>query len=201
MHWEVWWSYLLYHLHKYGGCNDTQWPQTSPMTLNDLGQNTTNCIMRIRKKADHVMVAMFIATITWTPSLQILIMMTSSNGNIFHITGLFCGEFTGDQWIPRSKASNVELWCFLWSASEPQLSKQWKPNDFRHHRAQYDVIVMNTHSIAHQERWDIRCFFVSFRFKFTFCLIHCNAVYNIMLDCTTLFMPPDCIPSLNMTLF
>ena len=27
-------------------------------------------------------------------------MMTSSNGNIFHITGLMCREFTGYQWIP-----------------------------------------------------------------------------------------------------
>ena len=25
---------------------------------------------------------------------------------------------TGDQWIPRTKASNAELWCFLWSAPE-----------------------------------------------------------------------------------
>ena len=43
-------------------------------------------------------------------------MMTSSNGNIFRVTGHLCGEFTGPRWIPRSKASNAELWCFLWSA-------------------------------------------------------------------------------------
>ena len=29
-----------------------------------------------------------------------------------------CGEFTGDQWIPRTKASDGEFWYFLWSASE-----------------------------------------------------------------------------------
>ena len=29
-----------------------------------------------------------------------------------------CGEFTGPRWIPRTKASDAELWCFLWSASE-----------------------------------------------------------------------------------
>ena len=45
-------------------------------------------------------------------------MMTSSNGNIFRVTGHLCGEFTGPRWIPRTKASNAELWCFLWSASE-----------------------------------------------------------------------------------
>ena len=44
-----------------------------------------------------------------------LIMMTSSNGNIFRVTGHLCGEFTGDRWIPRTKASDAELWCFLWS--------------------------------------------------------------------------------------
>ena len=43
----------------------------------------------------------------------IQIMMTSSNGNIFRVTGLLCGEFTGDRWIPRTKANDAELGCFL----------------------------------------------------------------------------------------
>ena len=46
------------------------------------------------------------------------IMMTSSNGNIFRVTGPLCGEFTGYRWNPRTKASDAELWCFLWSAPE-----------------------------------------------------------------------------------
>ena len=45
-------------------------------------------------------------------------MMTSSDGNIFRVTGHLCGEFTGDRWIPSTKASDAELWCFLWSAPE-----------------------------------------------------------------------------------
>ena len=45
-------------------------------------------------------------------------MMTSSNGNIFRVTGHLCGEFTGPRWIPHTKDSDAELWCFLWSASE-----------------------------------------------------------------------------------
>ena len=45
-------------------------------------------------------------------------MMTSSNGNTFRATGPLCGEFTGHRWIPRTKASDAELWCFLWSAPE-----------------------------------------------------------------------------------
>ena len=47
-----------------------------------------------------------------------LSMMTSSNGNIFRVTGHLCGEFTGPRWIPRTKASDAELWCFLWSLKE-----------------------------------------------------------------------------------
>ena len=35
--------------------------------------------------------------------------MTSSNGNIFRVTGHLCGEFTGPRWIPRTKASDAEL--------------------------------------------------------------------------------------------
>ena len=42
-------------------------------------------------------------------------MMTSSNGNFFRVTGHLCGAFTCHRWIPRTKASDAELWCFLWS--------------------------------------------------------------------------------------
>ena len=45
-------------------------------------------------------------------------MMTSSSGNIFRVTGHLCGEFTGPRRIPYTKASDAELWCFLWSVSE-----------------------------------------------------------------------------------
>ena len=45
-------------------------------------------------------------------------MMTSSNGNIFRVTGHLCGEFTGPRWIPHTKASDAVLWCLLWSAPE-----------------------------------------------------------------------------------
>ena len=44
-----------------------------------------------------------------------VLMMTSSYGNIFCITGPLCTEFTGHWWIPITKASNMELWWFLWS--------------------------------------------------------------------------------------
>ena len=73
--------------------------------------------------------------------------MTSSNGNIFRVTGTLCGEFTGDRWIPRTKATDAELWCSLWSA--PWING-WVNNreagDLRRHRAHYDVIIMVTHN-------------------------------------------------------
>ena len=44
--------------------------------------------------------------------------MTSSNWSIFCVTGHLYEEFTGDRWIPHTKASYAELWCFPWSAPE-----------------------------------------------------------------------------------
>ena len=38
--------------------------------------------------------------------------MTSSNGDIFHITGDLWGESTGERWIPLTKVTNAKLWFF-----------------------------------------------------------------------------------------
>ena len=35
-------------------------------------------------------------------------MVTSSNDNIFRVTGHLCRELTGQRWIPRTKASDAE---------------------------------------------------------------------------------------------
>ena len=68
--------------------------------------------------------------------------MTSSNGNIFRVTGPLCGEFTGLRWIPRTKASDAELWCLLWSKPEQTTGQKHRDaGDLRRHRAYYDVIV------------------------------------------------------------
>ena len=64
-------------------------------------------------------------TIITLKSGIIYLMMTSSNGNIFRVTGHLCGEFTGPRWIPHTKASDAELWCLLWSRPNKRLSKQW----------------------------------------------------------------------------
>ena len=75
--------------------------------------------------------------------LEHISMMTSSKGNIFRATDHLCGEFTDTQWIPHTKASDTELWCFflvcVWING-------WVNNreagDLRRYRAHYDVNVM-----------------------------------------------------------
>ena len=47
-------------------------------------------------------------------------MKTSSNGNIFRVTGHLCGEFTGHRWIPRTTASDTERLRL-----NKLLNKQW----------------------------------------------------------------------------
>ena len=56
----------------------------------------------------HILFYIFLGTL----------IMTSSSGNIFRVTGPLCGEYTGHRWIPLTKASDAERWCFLCSAPE-----------------------------------------------------------------------------------
>ena len=50
-------------------------------------------------------------------------MMTSSNGRIFRVTGLLCGEFTGSPVNSPRKGQWRGVWCFLWSAPEPTMEQ------------------------------------------------------------------------------
>ena len=61
--------------------------------------------------------------LAWQIGYMIYPMMTSSNRNIFRVTGHLCGEFTGQRWIPRTKASDVS---FLDPRLNKRLSKQWR---------------------------------------------------------------------------
>ena len=49
--------------------------------------------------------------------------MTSSNGNIFRVTGPLLREFTVHRSISPTKDGDAGLWCFLWYAPE-QTAKQ-----------------------------------------------------------------------------
>ena len=78
--------------------------------------------------------------------------MTSSNRNIFPRYWPLCGEFTGHRWIPPTKASGAELWCFLWSAT---WINGWVNNheagDLRRHCAYYGITVtgVNKHKSSY----------------------------------------------------
>ena len=81
----------------------------------------SNINQQIRKQ--HISIIMYTVCALWfllclATDIFLLIMMTSSNGNIFRVTDPLLGEFTGDRWIPLTKASDEELLCFLWSAPE-----------------------------------------------------------------------------------
>ena len=75
--------------------------------------------------------------------------MSSPNGNIFRVAGPLYGEFTDHRWIPRTKTSDTELWCFLWSV--PSINDRVnnrEAGDLRRHHAHYDVIVMSTANLS-----------------------------------------------------
>ena len=70
------------------------------------------------------------------------IMMTSSNGNIFRVTGHLCGEFTGpgefpaqSQWRAALMFSLICVWINGWVNNR-------KAGDLRRYRSHYDAIVM-----------------------------------------------------------
>ena len=69
-------------------------------------------------------------------------MMTSSNGNIFRVTGHLCGEFTGPGEFPAQRPVTRSFDVFFDRRLNKQLSKQSWGWWFETHRAHYDVIVM-----------------------------------------------------------
>ena len=57
----------------------------------------------------------------------------------------FGREFTGHLWFPRTKSSDAELWCFLWSLICAWINvwvNNYKAGDLRRHRAHDDVILI-----------------------------------------------------------
>ena len=46
-----------------------------------------------------------------------------TKGKYFRVTGPLWGESTGHWWIPLTKASDVELWYFLWYVQEQSIEQ------------------------------------------------------------------------------
>ena len=70
---------------------------------------TTNTVPSKSKEWNKLLLHFILA---WAGGFEPI--MTSSNGNTFRVTGPLCGH----RWISCTKASDVELWCCLWSAPE-----------------------------------------------------------------------------------
>ena len=73
------------------------------------------------------------------------IMMTSSNGNFFRVTGPLCGEFAGHRWIPPNKGQwrGALTFPLIWAWLNGCVNNR-KAGDLRRHRAHYDVTVVMT---------------------------------------------------------
>ena len=80
--------------------------------------------------------------------------MTSSNGNIFCVTGHLCGEFTGPQWIPQHKGqwrgaltfSLICVWINGWVNNV-------EAGDLIRYRAHHYVTVMISMKIILLYQW------------------------------------------------
>ena len=70
-------------------------------------------------------------------------MMTSSNGNIFRITGPLSGEFTDHRWIPLTKPiwHGALVSSLICARTNGWVNKR-DAGDLRRHRAHYDVTVI-----------------------------------------------------------
>ena len=72
-------------------------------------------------------------------------MMTSSNWSNFRVTSPLCGEFTGQRWIPHTKAQwrGALMFSFICAWINGWVNNR-KAGDLRRQQAHYDVIVMGT---------------------------------------------------------
>ena len=71
---------------------------TTPGTpSNDTDNNKNNNSDNNSNILTHLVVGILFCVCCW------IYMMTSSNGNIFRVTGHLCGEFTGHRWITRTQ--------------------------------------------------------------------------------------------------
>ena len=71
-------------------------------------------------------------------------MMTSSNGNIFRVTGHLCGEFTGPRLIHRSPVNSPHKGQWRGALMLNGWANSREAGDLRRCRDHYDVIVMLT---------------------------------------------------------
>ena len=68
-------------------------------------------------------------------------MMSSSNGDIFRVTGPLCGELTGTRWIPhKGQWRGTLMFCLICVWTNGWVNNR-DAGDLRCHRAHYDILV------------------------------------------------------------
>ena len=72
----------------------------------------------------------------------VLRMMTSSNGNIFRVTGPLCGEFTGPGEFPTQRPVTRSLMFSMICAWTNGWVNKLEAGDLGRHRGNYDVNIM-----------------------------------------------------------
>ena len=121
-------------------------------------------------------------------------MMTSSNGNIFHVTGHLCREFTAPGEFPAQRQVTRSFDVFLICARKNDWVNNRKAGDLRRRGGQYDVNVMicmpfhisiSSHTQLHRVR------FVTLLGKIQISLFYClndstnkTWVHPIKMHCT-----------------
>ena len=113
-------------------------------------------------------------------------MMTSSIGNIFHVTSPLCRKFTGRLWIPLTKARYGDLMFSLICAWINGWVNTHEAGDLRRHRTHYDVTVM---AIVADNRWLSR---VKTKTYFDWSLWYWSSLCQLNLDPTRPNGPVDC---------
>ena len=76
------------------------------------------------------------ATVSTRPLKKLFFMMTSSNGNIFRVTGPLCGEFSGHRFLWSALMASV-----ICTGTNGRVNNQ-DAGDLRRHSVHYDVTVM-----------------------------------------------------------
>ena len=79
--------------------------------------------------------------INWHMSSDYGPVVMSSNENVFRVTGLLCGEFTGHRWRPVTRSFDI----FFDLRLNRRLSKNREDGDLKRHRGHYEVSVMIIH--------------------------------------------------------
>ena len=113
----------------------------NPQKITKLNKNVVNeCRLGILPSGKHIFFAFHFCRVTSeiesTKKSQYvsflnevrwlhMVMITSSNGNIFCVTGPLFEEFTGPRWFPLTKASDANFDVFFDLCPNKRLSKQW----------------------------------------------------------------------------